>query len=132
MTQPNFDDLNRLRSAALAHGAGSRQWIEFAQAMLDGFPAIYQKAKTMNAQMALLQVENAAGENAQLHLSSLVDQLKAILADCVCSIDHMNKLATKWEPDHSSGEDRRDWALSIKTRNEANQWLETPREQPAT
>jgi hypothetical protein len=45
----NFDDLKRLHDGARIAKVGSREWIEFATTMLDEFPAIYDKAKSMNA-----------------------------------------------------------------------------------
>ena len=48
MAITNFDDLMRLCNDARIKGHGSSQWIEFATVMMDSWPEIYAKAKTMN------------------------------------------------------------------------------------
>lgn len=50
---PNFDDLKRLRDDALMHGRGSKAYFVFCEAVFDGFPALYQLAKQMNADVRL-------------------------------------------------------------------------------
>ena len=44
----NFDEIKVLRNKALIKGHGSKEWIEFAQAMFDSFPHIYATAQKMN------------------------------------------------------------------------------------
>jgi len=51
MTVTNLDDLLRMRERAQVHGFGSRQWIDFARAMFDAFPYLYNTAQRMNAEM---------------------------------------------------------------------------------
>ena len=48
-TRTNFDELKRLHEWARAGGPGGKAWIEFATAMFDSFPALYETAKAMNA-----------------------------------------------------------------------------------
>lgn len=56
----NFDELKRLHSAAIIGGAKSRAWIEFAITMIDSFPAIHAKAKTINEHLDYLQKQIAS------------------------------------------------------------------------
>lgn len=47
----NFDELKRLHAWALAGGTGSKAWIEFVTTMVDSFPALYDTASAMNAEI---------------------------------------------------------------------------------
>lgn len=38
--------------------------------------------------------------------------LTEVLARCATGIDHLGEIARQWEPDHSSGSDRRNWVLA--------------------
>lgn len=51
----NFDHLAYLRQEAASRGRNSAAFIEFANAVFDGFPKIYQTASDMNARMRELQ-----------------------------------------------------------------------------
>lgn len=53
----NLDELRRMREAALAKGAGSKPWIDFAVAMLDVFPRMYETAQKMNDEAAHLRAQ---------------------------------------------------------------------------
>lgn len=59
----NLDELKTLHSEARRRGASSREWIEFAIAMEDSFPAIYDKAKVMNAEFERLREIELAAKN---------------------------------------------------------------------
>ena len=43
---------------------------------------------------------------------------------CVAGIDHLAKISRQWEPDHSSGKDRRGWVLAKDARDDAQAWIE--------
>ena len=51
----NFDELKKLHDEARIAKVGSREWLEFASAMIDSFPAIYDTAKSMNAEFKNLR-----------------------------------------------------------------------------
>lgn len=51
----NFDNLKQLHQAAVVGGSNSKAWIEFASTMIDSFPVLYRKAKTVNEQMVKLE-----------------------------------------------------------------------------
>jgi len=45
--------------------------------------------------------------------------LREVIGRMVAGIDHLDKLAREWEPDHSSGADRRGWLLAKDARDDA-------------
>ncbi len=51
----NFDTLQALHDSAMACGAGRRDWIKFADTMIDSFPGLYRTAKAMNSRSAELE-----------------------------------------------------------------------------
>lgn len=51
----NFDELKRMREAAITGGAGSRAWMEFAITVIDSFPHIYTTAFNTNKKLAALE-----------------------------------------------------------------------------
>jgi hypothetical protein len=55
----HYDDLKRLHDWARIAKVGSREWIEFATTMMDSFPALYDNAKGVNAELARLRRELA-------------------------------------------------------------------------
>ena len=52
-----------------------------------------------------------------------VERLREVAARMVAGIDHLDKLAREWEPDHSSGADRRGWLLAKDARDDAARLL---------
>lgn len=52
-----------------------------------------------------------------------IDRLREVAARMVAGIDHLDKLAREWEPDHSSGADRRGWLLAKDARDDAARLL---------
>lgn len=51
------------------------------------------------------------------------EQMRDVLQRCVKGIDHLSELARLWEPDHSSGADRRGWVLAKDARDDAAELL---------
>lgn len=51
----NFDTLKALHENARASSAGRRDWIKFADTMIDSFPSLYRTAKAMNGRSAELE-----------------------------------------------------------------------------
>lgn len=51
------------------------------------------------------------------------EALRDVLSRCVAGIDHLSGLARLWEPDHSSGADRRGWVLAQDARDDAERVL---------
>lgn len=51
------------------------------------------------------------------------DALREVAARMVAGIDHLDKLTREWEPDHSSGPDRRGWLLAKDARDDAARLL---------
>ena len=58
----SFSDLKRLHDSARIAKVGSKEWIEFATTMLDNFPAIYEKAKSMDANFYRLRNQVETGK----------------------------------------------------------------------
>ena len=52
-----------------------------------------------------------------------VERLREVAARMVAGIDHLDKLTREWEPDHSSGADRRGWLLAKEARDDAARLL---------
>lgn len=51
------------------------------------------------------------------------EALREVAARMVAGIDHLDKLTREWEPDHSSGADRRGWLLAKGARDDAARLL---------
>lgn len=64
-----------------------------------------------------LTIEHLYARNSALML--LVSDLGAALGRTVAGIDHLEKLAREWGPDHSSGADRAGWVSAKDARTEA-------------
>lgn len=52
-----------------------------------------------------------------------LERLREVAARMVAGIDHLDKLTREWEPDHSSGADRRGWLLAKDARDDAARLL---------
>lgn len=72
----NFNELKRLRDAALVGGTGSRAWIDFAVTMCDSFPALYDTAQRMNERV------NAAEAKASQIVLTAFERLSATGEEC--------------------------------------------------
>lgn len=71
------------------------------------------------ARMDALEAENAALKREDNALRLYVSDLTAVMLRMVAGIDHLAELARQWEPDHSSGADRRGWVLAKDARDDA-------------
>lgn len=56
-----------------------------------------------------------------------IERTQDVLERCVRGIDHLAELARQWEPDHSSGADRRGWVLAKDARDDAAELLRPTR-----
>ncbi len=72
----NFNELKRLRDAALVGGVGSRAWIDFAVTMCDSFQALYDTAQRMNEQF------NAAEAKVPQGVLTAFERLSATGEEC--------------------------------------------------
>lgn len=61
--------------------------------------------------------------NRNTALMLLVSDLGAALGRMVAGMDHLNKLAREWEPDHSSGADRAGWVRANDASAEAKRLM---------
>lgn len=48
----------------------------------------------------------------------------AVMLRMIAGIDHLSEVARQWEPDHSSGADRRGWVLAKDARDDAVRLLQ--------
>lgn len=111
----NFDEMKRLHDWARTGGPGGKAWIEFATAMFDSFPALYEIAKAMNAdgkrlRKGLEAVEQLIGDSTGvvgLHMNGDLapwDELRTggryeeWLADFDAALERPNVLADRREP----------------------------------
>lgn len=48
-----------------------------------------------------------------------ISDLGAVIVRMAAGIDHLSEIARQWEPDHSSGAERRGWVLAKDARDDA-------------
>ncbi len=48
-----------------------------------------------------------------------ISDLSAVIVRMAAGIDHLSEIARQWEPDHSSGAERRGWVLANDARDDA-------------
>lgn len=77
---------------------------------------------TAVAKEALALSEHMNERNNALRL--YVSDLTAVILRMVAGIDHLSEIARQWEPDHSSGADRRGWVLAKNARDDALRLLQ--------
>jgi hypothetical protein len=53
-----------------------------------------------------------------------IQRLREVMQRMVAGLDHLDKLTREWEPDHSSGADRRGWLLAVDARDDARALLD--------
>jgi hypothetical protein len=95
--------------------------------MDDGSPLCLQDQRcpsraTAVAKEALGLSEHMNDRNNTLRL--YVSDLTSVMLRMVAGIDHLSELARQWEPDHSSGADRRGWVLAKDAREDAMRLLQ--------
>ncbi|HET6788026.1 MAG TPA: hypothetical protein VFH49_08705, partial [Aquabacterium sp.] len=95
--------------------------------MDDGSPFCLQDQRcpsraTAAAKEALQLSEHMNDRNNALRL--YVSDLTAVMLRMVAGIDHLSDIARQWEPDHSSGSDRRGWLLAKDARDDALRLLQ--------
>lgn len=100
--------------------------------MADGNITVEVSTKAAQAELERLRAENAALKReahawwtAARDATGEVERLREVAARLVAGIDHLDKLAREWEPDHSSGADRRGWLLAKDARDDAARELLT-------
>ena len=102
--------------------------------MADGNITVEVSTKAAQAELERLRAENAALKRDLEHARSGLtkgrtrmredlERLREVAARMVAGIDHLDKLAREWEPDHSSGADRRGWLLAKDARDDAARLL---------
>lgn len=53
------------------------------------------------------------------------EAMREVMQRMVAGIDHLAEIARQWEPDHSSGADRRGWLLAQDARDDAQRLLKS-------
>ena len=102
--------------------------------MADGSITVEVSTQAAQAELERLRAENAALKHDLEHARSGLtkgrtrmredlERLREVAARMVAGIDHLDKLAREWEPDHSSGADRRGWLLAKDARDDAARLL---------
>ncbi len=98
--------------------------------MADGNITVEVSTQAAQAELERLRAENAALKReahawwtAARDATGEVERLREVAARMVAGIDHLDKLAREWEPDHSSGADRRGWLLAKDARDDAARLL---------
>ena len=62
---------------------------------------------------------DAAANLIEASLTATPEGWREVIEKMVKGIDHLAELARQWEPDHSSGADRKGWVLAKNARDEA-------------
>lgn len=102
--------------------------------MADGKITFEVTTQAAQAELRRLRAENAAIKRdlqyardglkqGRTRMREDNEQLREVAARMVAGIDHLDKLAREWEPDHSSGADRRGWLLAKDARDDAARLL---------
>ena len=102
--------------------------------MADGNITVEVSTKAAQAELERLRAENAALKHdlqyardgltkGRTRMREDVGRLREVAARMVVGIDHLDKLTREWEPDHSSGADRRGWLLAKDARDDAARLL---------
>lgn len=102
--------------------------------MADGNITVEVSTHATQAELRRLRAENAALKRdleyarsgltkGRTRMQEDLERLREVAARMVAGIDHLDKLTRKWEPDHSSGADRRGWLLAKDARDDAARLL---------
>ena len=102
--------------------------------MADGNITVEVSTQSAQAELRRLRAENAALKRdleyarsgltkGRTRMREDLERLREVAARMVAGIDHLDKLAREWEPDHSSGADRRGWLLAKDARDDAARLL---------
>lgn len=98
--------------------------------MADGNITVEVSTQAAQAELERLRVENAALKRdleyardgltkGRTRMREDNELLREVIGRMVAGIDHLDKLAREWEPDYSSGADRRGWVLAKDARDDA-------------
>ena len=98
--------------------------------MADGNITVEVSTQAAQAELRRLRAENAALKRdleyarsgltkGRTRMREDLERLREVAARMVAGIDHLDKLTREWEPDHSSGADRRGWLLAKDARDDA-------------
>ena len=126
-TQDAQAELRRLRAV----NAALKRDLEYARGGLTkGRTRMREDITWLRAEVEQLRAKNAQlGREAHTWWTACrdatgeVERLREVAARLVAGIDHLDKLAREWEPDHSSGADRRGWLLAKDARDDAARLL---------
>jgi hypothetical protein len=98
--------------------------------MADGNITVEVSTQAAQTELERLRAENAALKHdlqyardgltkGRTRMREDNERLREVVGRMVAGIDHLDKLAREWEPDHSSGADRRGWLLAKDARDDA-------------
>lgn len=98
--------------------------------MADGNITVEVSTQAAQAELERLRAENSAlKRDLQYARDGLTkgrtrmrednERLREVVQRLVVGIDHLSEIARQWEPDHSSGADRRRWLLANDARDDA-------------
>lgn len=102
--------------------------------MADGNITVEVSTQAAQAELEQLRADNAALKRdleyarsgltkGRTRMREDLERLREVAARMVAGIDHLDKLTREWEPDHSSGADRRGWLLAKEARDDAARLL---------
>ena len=103
-----------------------RQWRENSS-LEKWFPITAERLAALEAENAALkrdlQYARDGLTKGRTRMREDNERLREAVGRMVAGIDHLDKLAREWEPDHSSGADRRGWLLAKDARDDAARLL---------
>lgn len=102
---------------------GAHMW--FSDPRNSGWEALYRRDAI---DRVLAHSREVHQFNAELHASneslrSDVLDMREVMLRLVAGVEHLAKIARQWEPDHSSGADRRGWLLAQDAKDDAKKLL---------
>lgn len=101
------------------------QLSEDGQAMLHrAVHAAHMSGLELGRDQGLREAKEALSVSEHMHarnggLMLCISDLSAVIVRMAAGIDHLSETARRWEPDHSSGADRRGWVLATEARDHA-------------
>jgi hypothetical protein len=71
----------------------------------------------------LIECRDALAQHQAPSVPAGMEAMRELIQRMASGIDHLDKLVREWEPDHSSGADRRGWLLAKDARDDAARML---------
>lgn len=115
-----YSDTSNFVSGSTAGDAHNNRQILAERAQFPGDPS------------GALRPEPEAALNLLIREKQRTEAMREVMLRMMAGIDHLAEIARQWEPDHSSGADRRGWVLAKDARDDAARLLQPEPPQAAS